>query len=675
MHKLNRREFLRVSTLATAATLAGACAGPAAITEPAAAPAVQPTSAPATQPTPTRPAVSMPATAVPAPTKEVSRYNEAPQLAELVARGELPPVEERLPLNPCVCPVLEQTGTYGGTIRRGFSGVSDGNGPAKMLTNFLIFYTHELALRPDMAESWEVSPDAKVYTVHLREGMKWHDGSPFTSADLQWWWEMRQLNKELTPALGRNWYTGEARTPMVQTAPDDYTVVYEFADPNPLFVYILAMSGVWEPSEYARQWHTETAEDKAKIESEIAERGLTTWVDLYTDMLSWRTNPEVPQISCWYATNTLAEELHICERNPYYWQVDEDGNQLPYCDRLTHRLFESIEVFNMWILNGEIDYQGRHVDLSNYTLFREGEEKGGYRVHTANNDATQIVCINQTVKNPQLREFFQNANCRKAMSLAIDREEIVELIYDGLTKPRQYSPSEASPQFYSKLSNAYIEYDPDTANAMLDAEGYTERDAEGFRMHKDGSGPVTFILEDNSSTAADEMEMIARYLADVGIKMLVKIFERSLVEEHCQANDIDARFTLASRAALPLVDPNFFVGFAGDKSWGYAWTIWYNDPTNPNAEEPPDGGMAKSMWEIWNRLKIEPDTTKHTEMFFEILDVHYEYLPYIGISGEQPALIIMKKDLRNLPFDYHMPWSNPIQHDGFIPLQTFYWEA
>ena len=662
---LSRREFLRVSALAGAGTIVAACAQPAAPTEPAGGEPA-PTTPPAAEPQqPTEPT---------APGAEGARYNEAPQLAEMVAAGDLPPVEERLPLNPCVCPVMERTGAYGGTIRRGYKGVSDMNGPAKMLSNFLIFYTHELALRPDMAESWEVSADATEFTFHLREGMKWSDGEPFTSADIMWWWEMRMQNDEITIALNRNWYTGTEKTPMVLTAPDDYTVVYKFADPNPLFEYVMAMTETWEPAHYARQWHMDTTEDVAAIETELAEKGLTTWVDLYNDKTNWRSNPEVPQIFNWVAVTEQGAELHVAERNPYYWQVDADGNQLPYCDRLTHRLFESVDVFNMWVVNGEIDYQGRHVELSNYTLFMEEQEAGGYNVHTANNDATQIMCINQTVKNPSLREFFQNANCRKAMSLAINREEIVELIYDGLTTPRQYSPSNASPQAYAKLADAYIEYDPETANAMLDAEGYTERDAEGYRMFLDGSGPVTFILEDNTAPFIDEMDMIARYLADVGIKMLPKILERSLVEEHCQANEIDCRFTLASRAALPLVDPAFFIGRAGDKSWGYGWTIWYNDPSNPNAEEPPEGGMAKGMWEIWDRIKIEPDTTKHTAMFHEILDIHYEYLPYIGISGEQPALIIMNKNLKNLPIDYHMPWSNPIQHDGFIPLQTFFWE-
>ena len=140
---------------------------------------------------------------------------------------------------------------------------------------------------------------------------------------------------------------------------------------------------------YATQFHMEVVEDKDALAATAKEKGFDSWAAYYLDRNSWYLNPDRPTTDPWMATSALSEQLFIMQRNPYYWQVDEDGNQLPYCDELTHRLFETVDVFNMWILNGEIDYQGRHVELSNYTLFRSGEEKGGYLVHTANNDATQ----------------------------------------------------------------------------------------------------------------------------------------------------------------------------------------------------------------------------------------------------------------------------------------------
>jgi len=674
MNALSRREFLRVSALASAATIAAACA-PSAPTQPTAAPqptsVPAPTTAPAEQPT----KAPVPPTAVPEPTKEVSRYNEAPMLAERVAKGELPPIEERLPVNPHVLPVMEEIGQYGGTIRRGFKGPSDATGPWKCVVEFPVFYTKDLALRPEIAESWESSEDGKSLTLHLREGMKWSDGSPFTSADFQWWWEHDALNKELHPTMSTAWTTGAEHVPMVQTAPDDYTVVYEFQHPNPLFVYRVARSIMFAHGDYLKQWHIDLTDDKDALLAQVEEMGFDNWTDVYANKSNFRYNPEIPQVFPWITVTTVQDELFLMERNPYHWQVDEEGNQLPYCDKLQHRLFETAEVFNMWILNGEIDYQGRHVQLANYVLFKEGEESGGYRVHTAANDATQSLCINQTALDPNLRDFFQRRNVRIAISHAIKREEINELVNDGLSHPRQYSPSSASPQYYEKLTNAYLEYDPDKSNAMLDAEGFAERDSEGYRMWLDGSGAITFSLlcgQDSSST--DEAELIAAYLKDVGIKMTIFAPERSLAEERCRTNQVECRLTKCSRAVLPLVDPNFFLGFAIDKSFGNAWTLWYNDPTDPNAEEPPDDGFAKRMWAIWEAIKIEPDTSKHTPMFYQILDILYEELPLVGTNGEEPAPIIMNKKLHNLDINYHIPYSNPIMHGAFIPMQTYFWE-
>ena len=194
---ITRRRFLQLGAMGTAGLVAAACAGgeaePAADDMPATAADAE-TEAPA------------PASASP------GGYREAPMLAEMVAAGDLPPIDERLPANPLVLEGMEGIGNYGGTMRRGFKGVSDRWGPTKIARQGLTWYTPELTLRPNIAESWENNDDATVWTFHLREGLKWSDGAAFDSDNFAWWQENVMLNKDITPAVGRNWVTGSERT-------------------------------------------------------------------------------------------------------------------------------------------------------------------------------------------------------------------------------------------------------------------------------------------------------------------------------------------------------------------------------------------------------------------------------------------------------------------------------
>ena len=148
---------------------------------------------------------------------------------------------------------------------------------------------------------------------------------------------------------------------------------------------------------------------------------------------------------------------------------------MPYIDSIRHRLFDTNDVFDLRIINGEVDYQQRHVTAANFTLYKESEDEGGYRVQLGAGD--QHVCLtpNQTVQKPRLREFFQTRDVRIAMSLAVDRDTLNELAFEGLYTPRQYSPLEQSPQSYPKQANAYLEYDPDRANQLLDDAGTPKR--------------------------------------------------------------------------------------------------------------------------------------------------------------------------------------------------------
>ncbi|RIK43672.1 MAG: hypothetical protein DCC55_04885 [Chloroflexi bacterium] len=662
---VSRRQFMRLTAFSAAGVALAACGGGGA------APAAE---APAAE----APAAEAPAAAAPA-AGPPGQYNEAPMLAELVQAGSLPPVDERLPTNPGVLPVVEQTGNYGGTFRRAFRGVSDRWGPTKCQDHGLVWYDEDLNLRAHMAESWEINDDATEWTFHLREGMKWSDGTPFTSANVEWWYENELKNTDLFPSPPSDWVTGTERTLMELDVVDDYTFKLTFADSNPLFGYRLARPTPppYTPGHYMEQWHMELTADKEGLEAKVREAGFDSWSSYYFDNRRlWFFNPERPSLSPWLAKNELSDEVFEMERNPYFFAVDADGNQLPYVDRIVHRLFDSDEVFNLWITNGEIDFQARHVSIANFTLFKESEANGDYSVYLGVSSGHTALQPNHTTKNPRLREFFQNRDVRIALSLAVDRNALNELVFDGLATPRQYSPISSSPQYYDKLSNAYLEYDPARANESLDAAGYTEKDAEGFRLWKDGSGEtLSFIIEGTAlpgSADEDAVQQVIRYFADVGVKATYRGVERSLYEEHYRANEIEAAWWGGDRTVLPLVAPIIWIGTQPDRPWAVAWGYWRTDPTNPAAEEPPADHWIRTIWDLWDQCAAEADADRRNELFFQILDIWAEELPMIAYLGELPAPIIVKNGVRNFP--QGLPIDDPTGDEHLANTETYFWE-
>lgn len=672
MNALTRREFLRTSALISAATIAAACTPGTPGPQPANA---VPTQAPAAQPpTQLAPPTAEATAPEPAAAAPAYRFGEAPTLAGRVAAGELPPVDDRLPLEPCVLANMDGTiGKYGGTIRRGMTGLADSAAATKMVHESLLFYDPDLNIVPRVASSWETSEDGSEFTFHLREGMRWSDGEPFDAESIRYWYDMDLTNETLTPAINARWKAGGAL--MELAYPDAYTVTVRFADANPLFVYTASQYAVWSPGQYLAQFHGDLVEDVDALMATVTEAGFDTWDQYYWDRATSFVNPDLPQLGSWISKTTMADELYVMERNPYCFQVDPEGQQLPYIDRMHHRRFDTPDVFNLWILNGEIDFQHRHVALANYTLFREGAEAGEYHIEFGSNDMTMVFFMNQTCPNASLRAFFQNRDVRIALSHAIDRDLINDLVYDGLGTPRQYSPSEASPQFCEALSNAYLEYDPDLANEMLDAAGYAERSPDGFRVHPDGSGEeVSFILESFQPNYSDVYEIVTQQLAAVGIKVTYSLVERSLNYEHVAANTLESGLSDTSRAVLPLADPAFFLNISGHKHFGIAWCHYYLDPTQTTAEAPPEGHYLYRMWDLWDEIRRTADLDRQNAMFREILDIWIEELPMIGILGEFPEPFIVRNGLHAFPSGFRMALSNTLQHEGLIPSQTYYWD-
>lgn len=661
---ISRREFMQVSGLATAGMVAAACGGGG-----APAPSAEATEAPAAEGGGGEAA---------APAAAPTQFNEAPMLAELVSSGALPSVDERLPANPMVMPVAESIGNYGGTFRRGFKGVSDRWGPTKMQDRGLAWYDQDLNMQPRMAESWEVNDNATEWTFHLREGTKWSDGAPFTTADIQWYWDYELGNSDITPSPPGMFTTGAENTLAELEVMDDYTFKLTFADPNPLFIFTVGRmtNELFAPGHYMAQFHAELTDDLAALETAAAEAGFETWDQYYTDRRWWYLNPDKPSIGPWIAKNELSNELFQMERNPYFFAVDAEGNQLPYVDNVNHRLFETPDVFDLWIINGEIDFQGRHVQLDSFTLYKENEDAGDYQVFIGSSAGHVAIQLNLTTKNEQLRELFNNRDVRKALSVAVDRNAINELVYDGLLTPRQYSPLSSSPQANAEQANAFIEYDPDMANTLLDEAGYSEKNADGMRVWPGTDDPISFVIEGTAQpgTSGEKAVLqVIKYYADIGISASYKGFERSLYTEHFQANEIEAAWWGGDRTVLPIVAPWIFLGTMIDRPWAVAWGKWRDaGDTDPNSEEPPPDHWIRDIWTIWDQIAAEPDSAKRNELFDQILAIWAEELPMVGYLGESPSLIIVKNGVNN--YVNGMPMDDTTGDEHLLNTETYYWD-
>ncbi len=611
-------------------------------------------------------------------------------LADLVKAGSLPPVDQRLPKNPMVMTGYEGIGNYGGTWRRAFQGVSDNWGPTKVIDRAWGWFDKDLNLIPRLLESWSVSPDGKVWTIKLREGLKWSDGkSEYTTDDIAFWYQYELQNKKLTPGFQTPW--GDPDKTLVKfEAVDKYTGKFTYGKPKPLFIYNMTRGGTGggptiaplpcAPSAYMKQFHEDTTTDKAALDADVKKRGFTDWQTYYMQFArQWNMNPDRPILGAWMAKGTLKDELFTMERNPYFFAVDPNGNQLPYIDRVTHRLYAASapEVLTLRVTNGEIDFQYRQMQIANLALYKASEAKGDYKTVLGVLASHVGICLNLTTKNKPLAEFFNQRDARLAISLAVNRDNMNQLVYNGLLKPRQYSPLPMSPQYYEKLSKAYINYDPDTANKMLDALGYTKKDANGIRLYRDGSGPISFTVE--SITAAgsqddDACSLMSKDLLKIGIQATYKFVERSLYTQHYTANDIEAAWWGGDRTVLPLVpEAIIFRGQQPDRPWCPAWYLYYTQPKSPNAAKPPDGHWIYDIWKIWDEeVVVEPDPTKQTAAFHKILDIWATELPMVTFLGEQPAPTIVKNGFKG--YVGGLPNDDTVGDEHFCQGETQYWD-
>jgi len=604
---------------------------------------------------------------------KITKFKEAPALSGLVKEGKLPPVGERLPKEPLVVKPVEEIGQYGGTWRRAWLGPSDASGIDRLLIEPFLRYDSSYKKVPQLAKSWKVSRDGKNFTFYLREGVKWSDGVPFTADDVIFYYEDILMNKELTPVLPEWMQIGGTAGKIEKV--DDYTVRFAFEKPYGFFIEQLSQIGgkeFYACKHYLRQFHPKYT-SKEKLDAMVKEGGFQAWYQLFQIKMDQRANPDLPTLRAWKLKTLATGPIVIYERNPYYWKVDPEGNQLPYIDRIQLSLAEDKEMINLKATMGELDFQHRHIMAKNYTLFKENEKKGGYRVlrWRGCEGANFHFMFNQNyAKDPVLLQFLRNDKFRKALSLAINREEINQLCFLGLGKPRQYSIVTGLPFYDSEWEKAYAEYNPKRANELLDQIGLKKRDKDGYRLRPDGKTfSLTLEVTPWSGVESDILELIKKYWESVGIKIYVNIIERSLYNARVQANEIalpawscNGNFYGALRRLVPV--------YIGIDTWANEYTRWYL--TGGKSGEKPPRDIAR-LFELYDKLMATTNEKERDAIAKAIIDLHKKNLWFVGVVGEVTELAIVKDNFRNVPeklnCDWFLDWPRNAEPEQFFIKQ------
>ena len=602
-----------------------------------------------------------------APGAPARTYREAPMLAERVRAGKLPPVEERLPDDPPEVEPVDSIGKYGGTWRRLAIWPTDTLMGSRLGYEPLVRWDRKgTTLVPGLAESWEIRDGGKTYIFRLRKGLKWSDGHPFTSADFTFWYEDVIRDKELTP-IAPSWIApggGEFSL----TAPDQWTVVFHFKEPNGIFLETLGFRGHWiyHPRHYLDQFHAKYA-DKQELEREAEVLGLDLWYRLFQRKADLHENTKLPTVRPWIVTVPPPDTRMVVERNPYYWKVDPAGNQLPYIDRITFPVVQNQEILNFKAMTGAVDMQARHIDMSKYTLFMESRKKGKYRVLADLSPGSTCIYVNQWSKDPELREILCDRRFRIALSAAVNRDELIEMIYSGLAGPTSAVSGPFDPYYLPEFEKHGLTYDPDLANRLLDEVGM-KRGEDGMRRMPDGK-PFKQILHSYPSeggTGGETWQLIADYWREVGLDFVPKLDAATL--SSMQVRNGNSDFWAYGNAGMHwIVDPIWYVPLAENAYHAPLFGRYYARKGRSGVPPTPEFQRLVDWYE--ELAATVGNDERKTQLGRNILSQWARECYIIGIAREK-RLTIVSNRFKNMPD--HMIQCYRLMAPGYIGPEQFY---
>jgi peptide/nickel transport system substrate-binding protein len=595
--------------------------------------------------------------------KTLPKYQQAPWLDKFVKDGTLPPVEQRLPKEPQVylkTGMKDGTGVYG-DLWRGFSacptaGYNDLAGTtmgwfgiesytsrygALVKTGPLFRADQDIEPMPEIAKSWEWSADGKQLTMHLIEGAKWSDGVAFTSDDVMFTWEGYILDDKVNAPRHQDAWSWDGKPATLEKV-DEYTIKFTFPVVKPLDAFYLMNEDNFHPmpAHQLKSLHPKwsTADPKPSYKD-------------FADALPPNKLPLVT-MGPWVITEYKTDELMIMRRNPYYWKVDEDGNQLPYLDEIQYRKGPSGIGRDLCTIAGDCD----HMNLENPSTFVEAMTKAQdpaakYNVTWGPETLGYYVQFNlsadvgvKTDSDKALRELFRDLRFRQAMSYATDRDGIAQSIMKGpFLRGWAGGLYPGAPDF-DKNSVVYYPYDPPSAKVLLAQIGL--KDTNNDNVLEWTSGPMSgqpVVVQLLASQDAKETQSVAEALVNqwgvVGIKVNMKIIDSQTHTDVDAAGTWDISVTRGGQNfALPFVN---VTAMAPNTKKGLVWHLEGDQPRQMLDFE-------QNLIDIIAKYRSTFDAEGRKKLMYEYNNIFTKNVYDMGVFVGRYGLGVAKR-VKNIP--------------------------
>jgi peptide/nickel transport system substrate-binding protein len=604
--------------------------------------------------------------------KALPKYSQPKWMDKLVQDGKLPPVEQRLPKDPQVQltgGMPDGIGVYGGIWRdfsacptegwnlaagqsQGWFGINTIYEEPLVITGPMFLRKDKVEPLPNLAKSWEWQEDGKVLIMKIIEGAKWSDGEPFSTDDVMFTW-----NDIIHDSNVRAW----TRTatwqidgkPVTLEALDKYTLKWTFPKPYPMqmFYNMNELNFYVAPAHWLKDKHPKYNKN--------------------TDYISFEncmppTALPVPTLGPWVSVSYKTDEFMVFRRNPYYWKVDENGQQLPYLDEVTFQKGTSGVGRSLGTMAGSND----HDNVENPEVFVEVMKKAkapeahfmlAWGPELLAFDLELNLSANLGVQNESdaaLRNLFRDLRFRKALNYAIDRDGVGQSLIKGPFLRAFAGGLYPGCPYFDRKSVVYYPYNPDSAKALLAEIGFKDTDNNGILNWTEGplKGKdlvIQMMTAEDQAAAGMIAETLVSMLRNVGIQ----VNYRPATSAVRDANVNEGKWeTQISRPAQEFATP-----FA---RWNQIAPVTNNNPSWHRAGAQPRELLPfeNDLIKIATQFSEEKDFAKQKELMFQYNKIFTENCYDIGLVIGRYGLALAKR-FKNIPigtpsFMYQWDWDN-----------------